>query len=152
MWSTPSRQLLWPRGSEYKTLLWQAVLCFVASELATIFCIFPWSPPTSLSHFFATRLRSERCNHLQFWNGKLPQRKLGCESALFPHPDNIWALFTPILMIFKYSSSQNTHKHTNNTIISPSTKQPKEKKNNHNQHKSKRQSQVHRRQIKWTWM
>lgn len=149
MWSTPSRQLLWPRASEYKTLLWQAVLLFVASELATIFCIFPWSPPTPLSHFFATRLRSERCNHLQFWNGKLPQRKLAVRVHCFP----ILTIFKPYSPPSWWSLSiLHLKTHTNNTTISPSTKQPNEKKNNHNQHKSKKQSQVHRRQITWTWM
>lgn len=104
--------------TDYKTLLWWAIPFPVASGIASIFSIFPWSPPASLSppffffffFFFSVKLRSERCNHLYFWNGKLPQRKLGCGNALLPHPEKYLSLFHPILAIFVvFFISKNKH-------------------------------------------
>lgn len=119
--------------TDYKTLLWWAIPFPVASGIASIFSIFPWSPPASLSppffflflFFFSVKLRSERCNHLYFWNGKLPQRKLGCGNALLPHPEKYLSLFHPILAIFiVFFISKNKHKHKNPTITihQPTTK------------------------------
>lgn len=121
------------RITDYKTLLWWAIPFPVASGIASIFSIFPWSPPASLSppffflflFFFSVKLRSERCNHLYFWNGKLPQRKLGCGNALLPHPEKYLSLFHPILAIFiVFFISKNKHKHKNPTITihQPTTK------------------------------
>lgn len=79
----------------------------------------------SFSFFFSVKLRSERCNHLYFWNGKLPQRKLGCGNALLPHPEKYLSLFHPILAIFiVFFISKNKHKHKNPTITihQPTTK------------------------------
>lgn len=69
--------------------------------------------------FFSVKLRSERCNHLYFWNGKLPQIKLGCGNALLPHPSKkIFKSFLPypgnFYSLFHLKKQTQTQKPHNN--------------------------------------